>query len=315
MQNNPVSTKLHSIKLSEMVGDQSTIYSVKGSNSLEEVVKILSSKKIHSCPVIGEDGNCSGVIDMLDIVSYVLLVAPLSPKESGIDDPIKALKDLEMASRAMSLKEVSAIMNKSGKDTYVPLEMDNETTLAVNIFAGGIHRAPVVDAEGKLTGTLSQSTIVKWFIEQAKTYLKDFSALSLYLSDLGLGSGGVVAVTEDTTVLEVLKTLDKNGVSAVPVVDGEGKLVGNFSAVDLKEMYTEKWPSFQLPVKEYLEKHSKSSLVSESLDYQGSTLQDVLNFFDTHPFHRVWVVTEGKPVGVVSHTDIMTFLRDYQSSS
>lgn len=247
---------------------------------------------------------------MLDVVVHALEVAPQKQVGAAVtrwDGNVK--RALETAARALALTEVKKCMNASGKDNYVPLEEAEEATLAVNVFAGGIHRAPILNKEAKLLGTVSQSSLVRWMAQESKTYLKEHPALDLYLSDLGLGANAPTTVTADQSVVRVLATLAEAGVSAVPLVNAKGELVGNFSAVDLVGLYAERLPQFEQSVEHFLKEHAPHSLQPRSLPYR-STLREVLAFFETHPFHRVWITEHGKVHGVVSHTDLCAFLRD-----
>lgn len=51
---------------------------------------------------------------------------------------------------------------------------------------------------------------------------------------LELGFKAVVSVAPETNVMEALKILDENRVGAVAVVAKSGKLIGNFSAADMR---------------------------------------------------------------------------------
>jgi len=311
MATNVATKKLHTLKVSHFTAEQQ-LTTVRDVDTLETVVKTLSDAKIHSCPVVDENGVCVGVIDMLDIVVHALNVAPAAPTAAVVvtrwDGNVKLA--LETAARALSLETAAKIMNSSGKNNYVPIQEDNEATLAVDVFAKGIHRAPLLNREGALVGSLSQSTLLRWLIEESKSYLKDWPALELYLADLGLGAASVVTVRDTDSVVHVLAALAAAGVSAVPIVDADGKLIGNFSATDLVGLYSEKLPDFEQTVVGYLKAHSPQSLNSASLIGNHTTLKDVLAFFDANPYHRVWITESGKPIGVVSQTDIMAFLHD-----
>lgn len=310
---NPISKKLHTIKLSQLVEGQK-IVTVKATDALYAVVKVLHENNLHSAPVLDAKGVCVGVIDMLDIAAYAISVAPTEKDTvswSRWEPAANPKLALETAGRALTIVPASAVMNKSGKDNYVPLEMDSVATLAVDVFATGVHRSPILDKEGKVVGTLSQSALVKWLISESKSFLKNLEALDLYLNDLGLGGSALVTVKEDWSVVKVLTVLAAAGVSAVPVVNAKGKIVANFSAVDLVGLYNDNLPKFSQTILAYLKEHAPQTLVTEGLTYRDTKLSDLLNYFESKPHHRVWIVDEGRPTGVVSHTDIMAFIRDY----
>lgn len=311
-QKNAFMKKLHGITLGSLVEKQN-VMTVKESDSLETAVKMMSGNKVHSLPVVDAKGVVMGVIDMLDVVVYALKVAPEKPVNGAApvtrwDGNVK--RALETAARALALETVGLVMNASGKDNYVPLEEAEEATLAVNVFASGVHRAPILDGKGGLRGTVSQSTLVQWLAQEAQTYFKEHPALDLYLSDLGLGGAAPVTVYQHNSVVQCLAILAEAGVSAVPVVSGAGTLLGNFSAVDLVGLYAEALPQYEQTVTHFLQAHSPASLQARSLPYR-STLREVLVFFQQHAFHRVWVTEHGRVTGVVSLTDLCAFLRDH----
>lgn len=301
-QANQISQKLHSLKLADFMTTHEVV-SVKADEPVENAVRTMGKHNIHAVPVM--DGTtCLGVIDMLDVIRHANVVSPVSQDS----------RSLEIAGRALALKSVRDLVNASGRDPLAPLEVDEYANLAVNYFASGIHRAPILNKEDQIVGSVSQSDLVHWFHDQSETYLKKMEVLQKPVTSLGLGCGPVTKVRDDQTVLDAIRVLDQTGVSAVPIVDEENQFVGNFSATDLKGMYWEKWPSFFLPVREFLDKHSPQSLNGEGLPVSGTTLFDVLAWFRKYPYHRVWMLHQGMPVGVVSHTDIMKFMRDWKDN-
>lgn len=94
------------------------------------------------------------------------------------------------------------------------------------------------------------------------------------------------------------------GVSAVALVNAEGKLTGNFSATDLKGLYDETMPSLLDTAQDYLEKFSPSSLKPTCIRAE-TTVADAVKTMVEDKVHRLWVIdADFKPVGVVSMTDL-----------
>jgi len=112
----------------------------------------------------------------------------------------------------------------------------------------------------------------------------------------------LVTVDSSLTVLEVVQTMTSESVSAVAVVDGTGKLVGNFSASDLRGLKFSDFPKLLETVGSTLSAKSKEPKVV----YQSASFKTVIHTLADHKIHRVWQVDlEGKPVGVISITDIL----------
>jgi CBS-domain-containing membrane protein len=196
-----------------------------------------------------------------------------------------------------------------------PIFVKNNEALLVQMFATGIHRVPILDEEGSLLLTVSQSSLIRQLanhLHQGK--LKQYGEKNL--KDYVLGQEKPVTISKDATVNDAINSIVENGVSALPVVDKDGVLVGNFSASDLKGMVTEQWPNFAETVEEFLKSHSKGSL-TPVFCAEDISLLDVTNILaygghEKARIHRVWVCDKDKkPVGAVSMTDIMKLVLNY----
>ena len=301
-QSNQVTKKLHEIKLSDFLKGQSVV-TVNYNDTIDTAIMLLNKHNIHSCPV-EDNGSCVGVVDMLAIMRHILLVCP----SEDYNKPY----NLEVAGRAIALKKVGDLLEEQ-EVPFVALEVNEFANLALDVFSSGIHRTPVLDSEGKVVETISQSDFVKWIYDQSNTYLKKFDVFDKKVMDLGLSQKVVTSVKSTDTVIKSIWTLVYNNLSAVPIVNDNGDLVGNFSATDLKVLCQENWPSFFVPVLDYLKEHSPNSVSTLGLP-QNLTLRDALGYLNDHNYHRVWVLNGKAPVGVVSHTDLMKFFQEYAES-
>lgn len=97
-----------------------------------------------------------------------------------------------------------------------------------------IRHLPVVDDEGNLVGMLSDrdlGPLMRSFTEGA-----DAERMILPLSQrrvVDFMSADVVSVDPDADVADVIETMLEQRIGAVPVVDGEGDVVGIISYVDV----------------------------------------------------------------------------------
>ena len=79
-------------------------------------------------------------------------------------------------------------------------------------------------------GVLTQYRILKFVAlncKETKMLLKPLKNLS------GLGDEKLSTCTMDTPVIEVIHLLTENSVSSIPIVDGQGKLINVYEAVDI----------------------------------------------------------------------------------
>jgi CBS domain-containing protein len=133
----------------------------------------------------------------------------------------------------------------------------------------------------------------------------------------------VVTVHPDTDVADAVKLLSEHDISALPVVDEPGNLIGILSEADLihrAEIGTEKHRPWWLEAvtgattlaEEFAKSHGKkvreimtSGAVSVSED---TPLSEIAALFEHKRIKRVPVVKDGKLVGIVSRSNLIQAL-------
>lgn len=140
----------------------------------------------------------------------------------------------------------------------------------------------------------------------------------------------VVTVGPDTAVRTIAQTLVERGISAVPVVDGEGRLLGIVSEGDLMrraEAGTERQPSWWLDLlaspedkaRDYSRAHGLTARDVMSREVvtvdEDSSLASVAALLERHRIKRVPVVRDGALVGIVSRANLLHGLIAAQPAS
>ena len=133
----------------------------------------------------------------------------------------------------------------------------------------------------------------------------------------------VVTVNPDATVRDVAKLLMKHRISALPVVDGAGKLAGIVSEGDLMhraEIGTERRHSWwhrllvedQAFAAEYIKTHAskvKDVMTRQVISAAPDTpLDEIARLLEKHSIKRVPIVQDGKVVGIVSRANLVQAL-------
>ncbi len=130
----------------------------------------------------------------------------------------------------------------------------------------------------------------------------------------------VVTVSPETTVEDIAKTMMDHRISAVPVVDGAGALIGIVSEGDLMrrpESETERHPSWWLTfiggsvetITEYIKSHGR--LASEVMTKtvvtasEETTLEEIATLLEENHIKRVPILRQGKLVGLVSRANLL----------
>jgi predicted transcriptional regulator len=115
-----------------------------------------------------------------------------------------------------------------------------------------------------------------------------------------LMTGSVVTTEPHRSVDHVRNLLDKNRVSAIPVVDSDGEPVGIVSATDLAANLNGGSPI--------------SAIMTEKV-YTVPRYDDVsiaARIMRNHKIHRVVVTHEQKVVGVLSAFDLLALVEDHR---
>jgi CBS domain-containing protein len=132
----------------------------------------------------------------------------------------------------------------------------------------------------------------------------------------------VVVVLDSTPFKEIVRRMDDRQVSAVPVVDGTGRLVGVVSEADLllkEDPYLEGDGRLFEGRQRRAERDKHAGLVAAQLMSSppvtiapDSTLSEAARLMHRHAIKRLPVVgAEGDVVGIVSRTDLLkVFLRE-----
>jgi len=133
----------------------------------------------------------------------------------------------------------------------------------------------------------------------------------------------VITVRPDDSVFAAAQLLVKNDISALPVVDDEGRAVGIISEADLmrrEEIGTEKqrpwWLEAMTPAttlaNEFAKSHGKrvAELMSRHIvsASEDTPLAEIAALLERNRIKRVPIIKGGKLVGVVSRTNIIQAL-------
>ena len=133
----------------------------------------------------------------------------------------------------------------------------------------------------------------------------------------------VITVEEDASVQMVAKLLAERGISAIPVVDSENRVIGMVSEGDLlhrTETGTERCRSWWLdmmastnkPAGDYIKSHSgkvKDVMTRDVISVIDTTpVADIAVLLETNRIKRVPVMHDGKLVGIVSRANLVRAL-------
>lgn len=281
------------------------IISFSKNDPLANVFKGLAECNILSAPVYDPQHRAhNAFIDMVDIVSF--LVNEYSEQE---------LADLHSLNSFINAK-AGSVADLSGRDPYLPVEsMAPLLTALIKMVNWKVHRIPVIDSEGTLLSIITQSHVTKFLYQNM--YL--FGTLSQQtVESLKMFYSPVVTISLDSKGIEAFKTMHEKRISAVAVVDTDGKLVGNISVSDLKVIGFDGSMLARLyyPVSQFLKllaKDKGNDVVEEPICASlQSEFREVVGKLVQSRVHRVYITDDnGVPTGVITQHEVLSAVLDF----
>jgi len=285
--------------IKEVIGEFPKIIQGSTTDSALDGFKKLVDNNVLSIPLYDSSkNNFNSFLDILDVLHYT---TKDSVKDGNVEEKIKSVTCGEIA-------------NYSKLDPFVPITSDTNLIRVLQIVTQehrSLHRLPVVDSDGKLIGIASQSRIVAFLEPHTSKF--DFGHSNVGQLGLGLDKK-VVTVLETDTVSTAIKKLKEHKISGVGVVDSEGKIVGDFSATDIKYFGADVNSSSNLlhlgstALKDFASKlHVPSNISPYPVRVtKGVSTQKVISLFKQTGSHRIFVVNDHQqPIGLISLVDII----------
>jgi CBS domain-containing protein len=271
------------------------LVTVDPSETAINALKILADNKISSAPVFDTKRQVViGTISVMDLAVWIVRTYAIA---KGDKDPIQFdIRQLHLELNT-SVREVL----NWGLDPFWPVPgKDSLLSLINNFMKWRVHRVPVVGEDRHITGSISQSDVVR-FLYNHRGYLE--SVMNKTLKELDLEEGGVVSVLDTEPLIKAFGAIVENQFTGLAVTDTQGRLVGNISASDLKGLTLDNFNQLNVPIMQFLSTKKKQQSISVT---RNSTMSDVVSKLTENKVHRVFVVDEtNKLLNIISMTSVM----------
>ncbi|XP_067006467.1 5'-AMP-activated protein kinase subunit gamma-2 isoform X2 [Anabrus simplex] len=173
-----------------------------------------------------------------------------------------------------------------------------------------IHRLPVIDPEtGNVLYILTHKRILRFLF----LYINDLpkpSYMSKTLRELRIGTfDDIETASEETPIILALKKFVERRVSALPIVDPEGRLVDIYAKFDVINLAAEKtYNNLDVSLKKANE-HRNEWFEGVHKCKLDETLQTVMEKIVRAEVHRLVVVDDDdKVIGIISLSDLLLYL-------
>lgn len=246
------------------------IYRQQQKDTLFDMLKTATRQKLNNFTVSFSKIEISGYVDSLSVVVH-------------------------MYREVLNVDAAFGIFVNKGRGTCMVIGRSNEDAINIGAlmrtFGGGGHPGAGAAMLKNASPDAIEETIRELIVGNCQT--------SIRVSDLM--SYPVLSVHEKTPMKEVAHLLREKGVTGLPVVNDEEKLVGVISRRDFKKI--KKDPKLIAPVKAYM----SGNVITIEPD-KGPA--EAAGLMIKHDIGRLPVVTDGRLIGIVTRTDTMHFFYD-----
>ncbi|KAI8375400.1 hypothetical protein EDC96DRAFT_572023 [Choanephora cucurbitarum] len=293
-------THLHQFIQSQTVGDvlnkvkptHRELMDLPLTSTMEQAFDLLLAGDVLSVPIykLNEQGEKEyvAIVSALDLLKLLGSKVSLETVQSNSDTLLMPLCD------AISITEPLSILKSS----------DSLAELLQLFSSAKVHRVLIQQYDGTYV-LLSQMDLIRFF--QASNHQIGSTILDLPASEIK-SNHATARLDYKCTAAEAFLTLAANDqISALPVMDGNGDLITDISAQDVRGLSRARWDSLMKPVVMYL-KSSHGDLIPPSTCHDRFNLSQVMSAFVLRKAHRLWLVDyqTGELKGVITLTDIFT---------
>jgi len=225
------------------------------------------------------------------------------------------------SSRFFCSVEVRDVVNLSERNPFICLpDTSSLMDIVLALQREHVHRVGIKNAAGTLVNYVSESRLLSYILSQKQSELSTKKMEELNVHNLLPHPKLFVSVTPKTKAVNAFSLMSKEHVSALPVLDENGKVLANISAKDLKIIGLDGHARqlMYLPVLEYLGAHEKKRFLSKikhSLFSSASVVSyhkedifvEVVQRLVSHNVHRIYYTDKtGKLYGIVSIKDFLS---------
>ena len=246
------------------------IYRQPQKDTLFEMLKTATRQKLNNFTVSFSKTEINGYVDSLSVVVH-------------------------MYREVLNVDAAFGIFFNKDRGTSMVIGRSNDEAINVGAlmrsFGGGGHPGAGSAMLKNVSPEAVEDTIKGLILGNQQTTIR--------ISDLM--SYPVLTVHEKTPMMEVARILREKGVTGLPVIDDDERLVGVISRRDFKKI--KKDPKLAAPVKAYM---SLNVIMIEP----DKSPAEAAGLMIKHDIGRLPVVEKGRLIGIVTRTDTMHFFYD-----
>jgi len=298
--------------------ESKSLITVRNNETLERALELFKRHNIMSMPVVESNtGRLLGLVDVLDVLHHL----------SDIFRQPGFLSEQKWDFLVANMREI--LDKGSNEREHLLIASSAKIAKATSQLTQGHHRLIVVNKPSLNTptpmnavqqpdvvfGLLTQMDLVR-FIAKNMMWFAEIFERTLEEAGIAKGEREVLQVSPDTPTFVAFKQIYNAKIHGCAIVDENGKLVGNLSASNIKGINRSNFHVLTQPVSEFLARDKQRKWYDVPVSAKPyHKMKEVILQFVSSKVHRIYITSdEGRPVGVVSLTDVLNVLNSQLSS-
>eukprot|EP01094_Clydonella_sp_ATCC50884_P024581 TRINITY_DN61_c0_g1_i1.p1 TRINITY_DN61_c0_g1~~TRINITY_DN61_c0_g1_i1.p1 ORF type:complete len:318 (-),score=142.16 TRINITY_DN61_c0_g1_i1:108-1025(-) len=295
---------------SELVRRARKLISIDTGTTIDQALSILKRENILSLPVYDYwKEEWVGIVTIQDLLTYVAFG---DFKEDGkiAENFANGIKPACGVIRERASVLPIADVSDTVGDLLEPLCKDVHRML-VRVPVNSASPDDSKDSELRL---VTQTDVLHYIISHESAF--EIQNWAVSVEEAGF-LHEMTTIQQGETALKGFERISNADCSALPVVDENGKLTATLSGADLRGLTSNLIQRVLLPVLEFLKETSRGIVRIPVTVSKDTTVQQAATKLMLARVHRLWVVDDdGKPIGVVSTTDVIKHLyKQFAASS
>lgn len=199
-------------------------------------------------------------------------------------------------------------------DNHLPrtlLSIDPHASLydaAQTLLQEGVHRLPAIDGQSGNALTILTVKRILWFMRASFPWDQCPTLMNLKLRELNIGcTKNVAAVSPDTPLISVLNIFVERNISALPIIDSDGKVIDiyvKYDAITLAERRT--YNNLDIAVTKALEERHKTHEGVQTCTLDDTLTDMIERIYECDVTRLIIVDKQMRLIGILTISDILS---------
>ncbi|KYQ91499.1 hypothetical protein DLAC_07257 [Tieghemostelium lacteum] len=261
--------------------ETNNVVTIDSQATLDYALMSLNENNVSSLPVVDlEHKKYIGTLSIVDIAAYV-------GKFPNQDTPNTL---------------VSEVL-KYNREPFVPLYVNSSIQLLIHIMTHVNNcQVPIMSQNGIVVDMVSRRSLLKFVHENIECL---GSKSNNTVKSLDLLSNTISTIDSNQKVIDAINILNRDHITELAVIDPEtSKLVGSFSASDLRKLSTYTFNRCYEPISKFINLDSDAVILASP----NSSLRLVIKKFVENDCEILWITDASmKPVSSITQISIMKY--------